>query len=252
MTSTSVNATEAYYLQLDSPSFCRIVELMLLFDSDSISTITVFASNSHMSIRPGDIFVTLFLRSDLTSFHWALTICSGQSGNDGRGKDDEGGGRNKWLKMHAKNTHGGVWRYECLELEGNEDGVLEDASVLIQIGNLATTELATTISQMDTLFREIPHRTDRIDGGRKTKYDCIIWLRMAVRKLMEVGILNLNLSSPMNDSGPDSGGKGVGVVKLEEECRMYGEGFLRIQKGKKKEEDRIMLVKSRFLTYAVR
>ncbi|PPR07631.1 hypothetical protein CVT26_001699 [Gymnopilus dilepis] len=184
---------------------------------------------------PGDIFVALFLRADLASFHWALVIYLGGQADSAAKRDD-----GLWVKMHAKNTYGGIWEYEKVEMttEG-EGGIFNEASVLVKIGNIGRDldNLYEVVSRIDAQFKEIPHRTDRIDGGRKTRYDCIIWLRMAVRKLLGTGMLDIK--SDTDESGDM---KYDEAVRLESVCRAYGEEFLKMRGAGW--EERVWIVES--------
>ncbi|EPQ56163.1 hypothetical protein GLOTRDRAFT_40659, partial [Gloeophyllum trabeum ATCC 11539] len=139
---------------------------------------------------PGHIFVVLFHRKKVDSFHWALAV---EQTN------------RTFTKFHAKNTFGGIWSYECTEQDIFKDAALV---ALVEIGKPQSrlNKTNTTVHDLHELFKAIPMATPRADGGRRTPFNCIIWLRQAVRSLSDHNVISCN-----------------DAVALENECQRLAE-----------------------------
>lgn len=142
-----------------------------------------------MPLAVQDIVVALFHRGKPDSFDWALAVYTG--------------GPN-FVKFRATNSVGGLWTY-TRETEA-VIGVRPDLVALVKIGNLGAANK--TVDDVHEAVKGIAMATPRQDGGRRTPFDCIIWMRQAVRALDAAGFLECK-----------------DAVALEEECQDIAEEY---------------------------
>jgi hypothetical protein len=139
------------------------------------------------SVKESDIFIVLSARVATTSnprpFHYIIAVQSA----------------NTYYKLHARDTPGGLWEYKAEEYDFTMDRSLTAIVKigmyikLIYTGMLSDRELPgnfggrTYAELKDLLAVECPLATTRENGGRKTKFDCVIWVRQAVQLLNQRG-----------------------------------------------------------------
>ncbi|GJF00422.1 hypothetical protein PsYK624_167100 [Phanerochaete sordida] len=142
-----------------------------------------------MPLAVQDVVVALFHRNKPDSFHWALAVY---------------GGGDSFVKFHATNTPGGLWAYKREDEATTE--TRPELVALVKIGNLGA--VGKTAEDVHDAVKDINMATPRQDGGRRTPFDCIIWLRQAVRALDAAGFLECK-----------------DAVALEEECQDIAEQY---------------------------
>ncbi|KAG8815021.1 hypothetical protein FRC17_000884 [Serendipita sp. 399] len=129
-----------------------------------------------MAPQVGDIVIGLKARVvKENSFHWVIGVCLSHG----------------YAKFHATNSASDLWRFQS-EITGSEEEfkflTAPDLAAIIKIGTL--TRSGKTVEDIQSLFQHIPLATNRANGGRRVKFDCVMWLRMALQALHLEGIIN--------------------------------------------------------------
>ncbi|CAL1715430.1 unnamed protein product [Somion occarium] len=126
------------------------------------------------AVQPGDIFVCCYNRqSDILPFHYALAIYI--HGNTFR-------------VFQAVNPSITLWKYET------KDSYVLSSQRLAAVNKIGNLERSgKTISDIDALLSVVEHRTPKDHGGRKVTYNCIIWTKVALRKLCDAEVIRLTV-----------------------------------------------------------
>ncbi|CAL1715437.1 unnamed protein product [Somion occarium] len=125
-------------------------------------------------VQPGDIFILCYSRlTNGDPFHYAIAIS----------KDEV-----NFRIFQAINPSIAYWEYNTKDSKVVSSGTL---SCACKIGNLGHS--GKSLLDVDALLSSIPHRAPKEYGGRKTVYNCVVWAKLAVRKLRDEGIIRLML-----------------------------------------------------------
>ncbi|KAI0076572.1 hypothetical protein K474DRAFT_1708039 [Panus rudis PR-1116 ss-1] len=131
-----------------------------------------------MTVEPNTIYIMTFERNrrhqDINEqFHYS-TVIGSETGTH--------------RVMHAVNTYSGIWSFKSKD----HNGIFESRKLasVTAIGNLSRS--GKSVSDVESILSSIEHRTPRELGGRRLPYNCRVWVRVAIERLHNEGVISID------------------------------------------------------------